>query len=327
MSGRRRRLAALAALLAPWVAAGSTRADDGRVEINQTCAVHTGCGLGDAPGFPVTVGRGSYVLTGPLSVSDPDLDAIEVGASSVAIDLNGFGVTGPVSCINFGTLISCLPAGSGRGIDAESRSDVRVWNGRVSGFASEGVRTGNHATIRRLIVRSNGGSGVRVGTHSLMREIVAWQNAGNGIQALGGSLVERVIASGNGFDGIQLDSGSSVMRSVATNNGDDGVNTGSGCVVHESMASGNEDNEIEAGAANRVSASLAGGNEGSAISVGAGSAVQGVLATADTSGFALELAADASYRESVLRATPPAGSVSGGIDLGANSCNGTGACP
>ena len=55
-------------------------ASDGVIEINQTCAVQTGCidnsgGIGDTPGFPVTIEiPGSYVLTSNLVVSEKVAD-------------------------------------------------------------------------------------------------------------------------------------------------------------------------------------------------------------------------------------------------------------
>ncbi len=46
--------------------ATSAYASDGVLEINQACAVNTGCFPGDDPGFPVTVVQpGSYSLTIP----------------------------------------------------------------------------------------------------------------------------------------------------------------------------------------------------------------------------------------------------------------------
>ena len=53
----------LLALAAPALAV------DGVLEINQTCAVQTGCFVGDTAGYPVTIYSktgGSYRLTGDL---------------------------------------------------------------------------------------------------------------------------------------------------------------------------------------------------------------------------------------------------------------------
>ncbi len=72
---------------------GPALATDGVAEINQTCAVQTGCFSGDTAGYPVTIdgtaGR-SYRLTGDLIVPDENTDGIKVSTPSVTIDLNGF---------------------------------------------------------------------------------------------------------------------------------------------------------------------------------------------------------------------------------------------
>ena len=76
----------------------SAFAVDGVVEINQVCAVNTGCFSGDAAGFPVTIeSSGSYILTSSLETSLTS-NAIEVTATDVDIDLNGFKLLGPATC-------------------------------------------------------------------------------------------------------------------------------------------------------------------------------------------------------------------------------------
>jgi hypothetical protein len=55
---------------------------DGVLEINQACAVNTGCFSGDAAGLPVTItAAGSYRLTGNLTVPDENTDGIAVSAN------------------------------------------------------------------------------------------------------------------------------------------------------------------------------------------------------------------------------------------------------
>ena len=78
---------------------GSAVAADGVYEINQACALSTGCFLNDAAGFPVTItASGSYLLTSNLVVADVDTNGIEVSEKGVTIDLNGFAVSGPRFC-------------------------------------------------------------------------------------------------------------------------------------------------------------------------------------------------------------------------------------
>ena len=77
------------------LSAPSLHAGDGRVEINQACAVNTGCFSGDAAGFPVTIDGSageSYLLTGSLQVPDENTTAIDItsAADRISIDLGIF---------------------------------------------------------------------------------------------------------------------------------------------------------------------------------------------------------------------------------------------
>jgi hypothetical protein len=102
-------------------------ATDGVLEINQTCAVQTGCFPGDTAGFPVTISAlGSYRLTSSLVVGNGSV--IDVDTSRVSIDLNGFS-------------IRCEPAANcflvvGSGINGANADDVTVRNGMISEMAS-----------------------------------------------------------------------------------------------------------------------------------------------------------------------------------------------
>ena len=50
-------------------------ASDGVLEINQTCAVQTGCFSGDVAGFPVTISTsGSYLSRPPRQLTHSDLE-------------------------------------------------------------------------------------------------------------------------------------------------------------------------------------------------------------------------------------------------------------
>ncbi len=97
-------------------------AGDGVLEINQTCAVQTGCFAGDTAGFPVTVTQpGSYVLTENLSIPPAaGPNAVHLSASEVTLDLNGFTITGT--------------AQSGVGILIVA-DNVEVRNGNIHSFS------------------------------------------------------------------------------------------------------------------------------------------------------------------------------------------------
>lgn len=90
--------AALAALVTAWPALAQKAggSGDGVVTITQAKAVNGGVTPGDAPGFPVSITQpGSYRLAGNLTLTDPNVGAIEILAAGVTLDLGGFTVQGP----------------------------------------------------------------------------------------------------------------------------------------------------------------------------------------------------------------------------------------
>ena len=92
---------------------GPANAVDGVLEINQTCAVNTGCFAGDTAGFPVTISAsGSYRLTGNLDLVGTAVPVIQITADRVTLDLNGF----MVSSDNSDPMID-LPALTGPGTE------------------------------------------------------------------------------------------------------------------------------------------------------------------------------------------------------------------
>lgn len=167
---------------------------DGVVLINQATVMAAG-------GFPYVINQpGSYKLSGNLVVA-VNVDGIEISADNVSIDLNGFTISGPVTCTGSGTTISCT-AGSGVGINQRSGKNASVRNGAITGFwqgmASSGV----------------------------VEEIRASGNSAWGIIAPK-SLVRRNVASGNGIGGIDAFE-STVTENVADTNGSYGLAIGGG---------------------------------------------------------------------------------------------------
>jgi hypothetical protein len=177
-------------------AAVPASASEGAVEINQARALAGGVTPLDAPGFPVTIDTpGSYVLTGGLTVSDPNSDGIEILEDGVSLDLNGFEIVGPVSC--GGVPLTCDP-GTGSGIDAAGRTRVRAHEGWVRGFAQYGVQVGDRAQLRNLGVESTGANGIAAGTQATVIECIAYQSAGGGISVGSESVVQWSVAASNG---------------------------------------------------------------------------------------------------------------------------------
>ncbi len=130
---------------------------DGVLEINQACAVNTGCFSGDSAGFPVTIGQaGSYQLTGNLTVPDENTTAIQIIIANVTVNLNGFAIIGPTQCSGIPPLCSGL--GNGVGITG-SAGRTTVKNGTIHGMGSAGILlTGTSNEVSALSLNSNGGN-------------------------------------------------------------------------------------------------------------------------------------------------------------------------
>ena len=172
---------AAVAMLA-WTA--SARAIDGTIEINQAKVLANG-------GFPYVISTGgSYRLTGNLTVSSSNADAIEVNASNVTIDLNGFAIAGPGGST------------SGNGISAATVTDVTVENGTITGFGgSAAIRAGSNSIVRNVHASSNG-NGIVAGSGSVISDNVVHDNSGSGINCSGSGCAISGNAAFNNTQGI-----------------------------------------------------------------------------------------------------------------------------
>lgn len=285
-------------------------AGEGVLEINQTCAVQTGCFSGDTAGFPVTIdgtaGR-AVRLTSDLVVPNENTSGLLVAADSVRIDLAGFEIRGPVTCS--GLPLVCAPAsGSGSGVDRINSLPLgtSVTNGSVRGMGNNGVSIGNQGHVTNLHVRSNRAAGVSTGSSGNVSGITAASNGSHGISAGLGSTVSHSASSLNGGDGILASSGSVLSGNTAYNNLGDGFDGGAGATFSNNAAYSNDGDGIEASV---------------------GSTIKG-NSLRSNNGYGLNLGADSGYRENVI-SNNGLGTVTGTaiVNLGNNACNGSTTCP
>jgi hypothetical protein len=194
--------------------AGKALAVDGVHEINQSCAVNTGCFPGDDAGFPVMITEsGSYRLTGNLSTSVSAISLpISTSVDNVTVDLNGFTVSGDASTQN--------------GIQLWAGNNWEIRNGTVIGFVN-GIQQGQTSSGHRVI-------GVRV-----------LDNSRRGIQisAGGAHRVEGCTVTGNGangnLEGINIGSNSTVVGNTVANNFGFGVALGGGTGYADNVVNNN----------------------------------------------------------------------------------------
>jgi len=183
MSRAARRL--LVSLLFGLAAAPPAQAGDGIVEINQTCALQTGCVAGDAPGFPVQIGvAGSYRLTGNLSVP-AGTNGVEL-ANGVDLDLAGFEIAGPVSC-----LAGCPSPGAGSGVASSlfAGNQCSVANGKIRGFALDGIALGLQARVADIAITDVARHGLNLNGGSVATGNRVNRVGQNGMRFAVGSLV------------------------------------------------------------------------------------------------------------------------------------------
>jgi hypothetical protein len=198
-------------------------AEDGRLEINQTCAANDGCFAGDTPGYPVQItSDGSYVLTSGLNVPVGS-GGLDLSVGNVTIDLNGFSIIGPETCNNT-PVTDCTGSGFQYGISASS-SGVTVKNGKVKGFTGEGVGLGDRATVIGVRAEQNGSTGIFLGANSLVVQSQAERNGIHGIRVADRSVVRDSSTWGNGNHGIDTARYCVISNSTSSENGERGIST------------------------------------------------------------------------------------------------------
>jgi hypothetical protein len=180
-------------MLLGWVGvAGAVISKDaGVVLINQAAAVAGGVTSCDTAGFPVTIcTSGSYRLSGNLTVPS-GVEGIEITASGVSLDLNGFTILLPAAG---STPSICSIRGTG------SLSLIRIQNGILSGGAC-GIQLGSasNSQVSDITIQTNvvvsGASGITIGPHSRVQDnrvtfpCVSCPLAATGIQASGNAVI------------------------------------------------------------------------------------------------------------------------------------------
>jgi hypothetical protein len=216
MTGRHwsRSLAALGALAAVLLVASPVFAVDGVIEINQARAAAGNVTAGDGPGFPVSISAsGSYRLTSNL-ITTPGLDGIDVTASHVTLDLNGFTIT-------------CGGVGLADGISIQAATNVEVRNGTIIGFPRDGIFTNGTTNYVRVIgVRAIGNAtfGIDLEGFGGVIDGCTTLDSNTGMRVVDNSRVVNSIANGNTSFALVLGGPSGYGGNVFTGNNGGNVN-------------------------------------------------------------------------------------------------------
>lgn len=202
----------------------------GVININQDCAVNTGCFEGDDPGFPVQIFMaGAYQLTSNLTVADANTNAILGLDISYDLNLNGFTINGPVVCT--GLPATCNESGSGIAVQGTT---IRVRSGTIRGFGRHGILLGEYSQVADMNILSNAGSGISGGLGPKYLRVTNSAISSNGEYGLkvdfGGAV--GMLISNNSIQGNQLSgirgTGGAFVNNLVTGNGSLGLNAGFG---------------------------------------------------------------------------------------------------
>jgi hypothetical protein len=159
--------------------------------------------------LPYTISTpGSYKLEGNLNQPTVGFAAIMITANGVTLDLNGYSVTGPVSCTSSG----CSASEWVGGIQSDA-TQTTVKNGQVSGFGYC-VIVNDHSRVENVNVDS-----CMTGIYGYESTII-WHNVANNCSSAGilgyqGVIKENLVT--NSYYGIDASESLVSMNTVANN--------------------------------------------------------------------------------------------------------------
>ena len=287
---------------------------DGVIEINQACAVNTGCVSGDTSGFPVTISsEGSYRLTSSLilTAEQTNTDLITITSPDVTIDLNGFELFG--ACKS--STPPCSPLAGNDGVFSNSPR-ITVKNGTIRNMMRNAITLGPQARVENIRALANANVGISLGGTSPHGSIIRLNhvadNGSHGINSFGTSIIEKNTIVDNSKDGIFLGIGGNLVAdNVITNNGDDGIsspNSGNN-VLRDNVVSFNGGNGIT--------------SQGTPDKTG--NLVTGNTITQNTGTGLLFDSTENGYANNVIQGN--GSTVTSGTEIGTNLCNSNTTCP
>lgn len=217
----------------------SAFAVDGIVLINQASVMAAG-------GFPYTITQsGSYKLSGNLIVSG-FVNGVVINASSVTLDLNGFSISGPVTCS--GQPVSCVGLAGDGVTGLNTSNDLTIKNGTITGMSRGVILNGSGELVEEIHASQNSFGGIVLAGSGIVRRCTAASNGSLGIGVFHGGVVEANLATSNGFIGINAQRGATVISNGIVSNGDGSTNSGGlfcfACLYGSNALNGNSVSDI-----------------------------------------------------------------------------------
>jgi parallel beta-helix repeat protein len=202
-------------------------------EVEPRTAVNATNTPGDANSLFKISQPGSYYFTGNIT-GVAGKHGVEIVASGVTLDLNGFDLVGVVGSLD------------GVSTTVANLHSIAVVSGSVRNWGDEGVDLGSFgaANCRVADLHVSGNldlSGISVGYGSTVTNCVAYDSAVDGISAEFGCTITNCCAYRNGETGIIVhNTGNTVTNCSAFDNNLEGIHAGRGCTITNCSVSWNE---------------------------------------------------------------------------------------
>lgn len=182
-------------------------------------AVHT---PGDADSLFKITQPGSYYLTANVTGVNAK-HGIEIAASGVTLDLNGFDLVGVAGSLD-GVVVTPL-----------NLVNINVRNGSVRSWGGSGINlldaSTSAANVADIVATQNVSAGIRMGFGGTITRCTCFNNPGVGIAGAAGTVITECAAYVNGSHGITTGSGCTISRCTVRSNQGDGINVFNQCLV------------------------------------------------------------------------------------------------
>lgn len=211
---------------------------------------------------------GSYYLTGNI-VGVAGKHGIEIAASGVTLDLNGFDLIG----------MTGMGAFDGVRTGASGLINISILNGSVRNWGGSGVNLGSlsafNCRVESVLASGNGVYGIRTGSGGGISNCASYTNAFNGMEVGQGSTVSNSTAHNNTGRGILTSTGSIVSGCTAFSNTSAGIQTSNtGCIVSGCIAYNNQGNGITINSGSTVVDCIVRFNAGDGIQASSNSVIR-----------------------------------------------------
>ncbi len=254
-------------------------------EVEPRIAINATNTPGDADSVFRITQPGSYYLTGSVT-GQAGKKGIELAASGVTIDLNGFELVGvPTSLCGIermldtgGTIVIRNGGIRGWGLDgirAFGQQGVTVESVQAFANAGSGIAVGNGAIVRHSTAIGNVVYGIRAGDTCVVEGCTAVSNTNVGILAAQGSIVRGCASKSNGSNGIEVGQNSTVVSCTVRFNAGIGLSLMDGSVASGCTTFANSGNGIEMRHGGKIMQCASEDNGGHGIAVSSDAVVEG----------------------------------------------------